>query len=141
MTSTIDVAERLRAAKLRVTAPRLAVYKVVAHTPHISADTVALEVRSELGAVSTQTVYDTLKVLEGAGLIRSIRPANHPTRYEARVGDNHHHLICRSCGRVEDVDCAIGSAPCLEAAEDHGFDIDEAEVNYWGLCPDCKNKP
>ena len=111
--------------------------RAVAAQPHIAADAVAEIVRAEIGAISLQSVYDALGVLVGAGLIRRIQPAGSPARYEVRVGDNHHHLICRICGRVVDVACAVGSAPCLTAAEDMGYEIDEAEVAYWGRCPDC----
>ena len=108
--------------------------------PHITADAVAEAVRAEIGAISLQSVYDALGVLVAAGLIRRIQPAGSPARFEDRVGDNHHHLICRICGRVVDVDCAVGSAPCLTAVDDRGYEIDEAEVAYWGRCPDCVAK-
>ena len=139
MTTATDGPEQaLRDAGLRVTSPRLAVLVVVGDTPHIAAETVATKVRERLGTVSTQAVYDALKVCTAAGLMRRIEPAGSPARYERRTGDNHHHLICRQCGRIEDVDCAIGHAPCLDADDDHGFTIDEAEVNYWGVCPECR---
>ena len=105
--------------------------------PHITADAVAEVVRAEIGAISLQSVYDALGLLVAEGLLRRIQPAGSPARFEDRVGDNHHHLICRICGRVVDVDCAVGSAPCLTAADDKGYEIDEAEVAYWGRCPDC----
>ena len=130
--------ELLRSAGLRVTAPRLAVLDVVDSRPHIAAEDVAAHVRERLGAVSTQTVYDALRVCTAAGLMRRIEPAGSPARYECRTGDNHHHLVCRHCGRIEDVDCAVGETPCLTAGDDHGFEIDEAEVTYWGTCPECR---
>ena len=120
-----------------MTAQRLAVLRAVAASPHISADAVAEVARAEIGAISLQSVYDALGVLVAAGLIRRIQPAGSPARYEDRVGDNHHHLICRICGRLVDVECAAGSAPCLTAVNDMGYEIDEAEVAYWGRCPDC----
>jgi Fur family ferric uptake transcriptional regulator len=131
-------ADLLRQHKIQITAQRLAVLRVVAAQPHITADKVAELVRTEIGAISLQSVYDALSLLAGAGLLRRIQPAGSPARFEDRVGDNHHHLICRICGRVVDVPCAVGSAPCLEAADDHGYAIDEAEVAYWGRCPDCQ---
>lgn len=137
-TETIDPGALLRTAGLRVTAPRLAVLAVVAGAPHIAAEDVARHVRERLGAVSTQTVYDALRVCTTSGLMRRIEPAGSPARYERRTGDNHHHLVCRHCGRIEDVDCAVGSAPCLTARDDHGFVVDEAEVVYWGSCPECR---
>lgn len=129
----------LRAAGLRVTAPRLAVLKVVAAQPHSDADRIATEVRRELGSVSTQAVYDVLKACVGAGILRRIEPAGSPARFEARTGDNHHHLVCRSCGAVTDVDCAVGHAPCLDPSDTHGYLVDEAEVVFWGLCPACRS--
>lgn len=137
-TATEDPGALLRDAGLRVTAPRLAVLAVVAERPHIAAEDVASLVRERLGAVSTQTVYDALRVCTDVGLMRRIEPAGSPARYERRAGDNHHHLVCRQCGRIEDVECAVGHAPCLSADNDHGFRIDEAEVNYWGTCPECR---
>jgi Fur family ferric uptake transcriptional regulator len=113
------------------------VLRAVAAQPHITADAVAEAVRSDIGAISLQSVYDALATLVTGGLIRRIQPAGSPARFENRVGDNHHHLICRVCGRVVDVDCAVGAAPCLVAADDMGYEIDEAEVAYWGRCPDC----
>jgi Fur family transcriptional regulator, stress-responsive regulator len=132
-----DSAALLRERGIQVTAQRLAVLKVVGGEPHITADAVAEAVRIEIGAISLQSVYDALGLLVAEGLIRRIQPAGSPARFEDRVGDNHHHLICRTCGRVVDVDCAVGSAPCLAAADDRGYEIDEAEVAYWGRCPDC----
>jgi Fur family ferric uptake transcriptional regulator len=120
-----------------VTAQRLAVLRAVSGQPHITADGVADVVRAEIGAISLQSVYDALSLFVGEGLIRRIQPSGSPARFEDRVGDNHHHLICRICGRVVDVECALGSAPCLTAAADWGYEIDEAEVAYWGRCPDC----
>ena len=139
----IDPAELLRQRGIQVTAQRLAVFRVVTAQPHIAADAVAEAVRTEIGAISLQSVYDALNVLVIEGLIRRIQPAGSPARFETRVGDNHHHLICRICGRVVDVDCAVGRAPCLKAKDDQGYEIDEAEVAYWGRCPDCvkKSKP
>jgi Fur family ferric uptake transcriptional regulator len=132
-----NLAELLRQRGLQVTAQRLAVFRTVSGQPHITADAVAEAVRSEIGAISHQAVYDALGVLVTARLIRRIQPAGSAARYEDRVGDNHHHLICRICGRVVDVECAVGAAPCLTAADDRGYEIDEAEVAYWGRCPDC----
>ncbi|WP_020496876.1 Fur family transcriptional regulator [Sciscionella marina] len=130
--------ERLRAAGLRVTAPRLAVLRWLADHPHTTADQVAGGVRDELGTVSTQAIYDVLHACNRARLVRRIEPAGHPARYETRTGDNHHHLVCRGCGRTEDVDCTVGPAPCLEPADTAGFSLDEAEVIFWGHCPDCR---
>ena len=127
----------LRERGIQVTAQRLAVLRAVAGRPHITADAVADVVRTEIGAISLQSVYDALGLLVSEKLIRRIQPSGSPARYEDRVGDNHHHLICRACGRVVDVDCATGSAPCLTAIDDRGYEIDEAEVAYWGRCPDC----
>jgi Fur family ferric uptake transcriptional regulator len=114
------------------------VYDAVVSHPHADADDIASAVRSRLGKASTQGVYDALRVLTEQGLVRRIEPAGSPARFEARTGDNHHHVVCRSCGTVGDVDCAVSSTPCLEASETHGFTIDEAEVTYWGLCPTCQ---
>ena len=133
----IDPVDLLRQRGIQVTAQRLAVLRAVASEPHITADAVAEGVRAEIGAISLQSVYDALGVLVANRIIRRIQPAGSPARFEDRVGDNHHHLICRSCGRLVDIDCAIGSAPCLTAADDKGYEIDEAEVAYWGRCPDC----
>jgi len=132
-----DPAGRLRERGIQVTAQRLAVFRAVAGQPHITADAVTEIVRAEIGAISLQSVYDALSILVAERLIRRIQPAGSPARFEDRVGDNHHHLICRVCGRVVDVDCAVGSAPCLTAADHSGYEIDEAEVAYWGRCPDC----
>ena len=132
-----DPAAQLRDAGLRVTRPRLAVIEALGRQPHADADSIAEAARAELGTVSTQAIYDVLKAFTTVGLVRRIEPAGSPARFELRVGDNHHHVICRSCGAIADVDCAHGSAPCLTASDDHGFSIDEAEVTYWGICPDC----
>ena len=134
----IGPAELLRHRGIQVTAQRLAVLRAVAARPHSTAEGVAEAVRAEIGAISLQSVYDALGVLAAEGLLRRIQPAGSPARFEHRVGDNHHHLICRICGRLVDVDCAVGSAPCLTAADDRGYEIDEAEVAYWGRCPDCQ---
>lgn len=133
----IDPADLLRERGIQVTAQRLAVLRAVSGQPHITADGVAEAVRGEIGAISLQSVYDALGILVSERLIRRIQPAGSPARYEDRVGDNHHHLICRICGRVVDIDCAVGSAPCLTASDDMGYEIDEAEVAYWGRCPEC----
>jgi Fe2+ or Zn2+ uptake regulation protein len=133
-----DPADLLRQRGIQVTAQRLAVLRAVSGEPHITADAVAEAVRAEIGAISLQSVYDALGVLVTEGLIRRIQPAGSPARFEDRVGDNHHHLVCRVCGRVVDVDCAVGKAPCLTAHDDNGYQIDEAEVAYWGRCPDCQ---
>lgn len=135
-----DPAALLRRRGIQVTAQRLAVVRAVAGEPHITADGVAEVVRAEIGAISLQSVYDALGLLVAEGLIRRIQPAGSPARFEDRVGDNHHHLICRICGRVVDVDCAAGSAPCLTAVDDMGYEIDEAEVAYWGRCAECLAK-
>jgi Fur family ferric uptake transcriptional regulator len=127
----------LRGAALRVTRPRVAVLTAVHAHPHADTDQIIGVARQELGEVSHQAVYDVLRALTLAGLIRRIEPAGSVARYESRVGDNHHHIVCRSCGVIADVDCAVGETPCLTAANDHGFTIDEAEVTYWGRCPDC----
>jgi Fe2+ or Zn2+ uptake regulation protein len=135
--SPADAETLLREAALRVTRPRLAVLDVVRERPHADTDTIIGAVRSRLGAVSHQAVYDVLRALTDAGLVRRIQPAGSVARYEARVGDNHHHVVCRSCGAVADVDCATGEVPCLTASDDNGFAIDEAEVVYWGRCATC----
>ncbi|SRR5579875_1329457 len=127
----------LRRSGLQVTAQRLAVLRAVRELPHSSAAEIEARVRADLGAVSLQAVYDTLAALLERGLIRKIQPAGSAARYEDRIGDNHHHLICRVCGRVVDVDCQLGSAPCLQPADVRGYEIDEAEIVYWGRCPDC----
>jgi Fur family ferric uptake transcriptional regulator len=128
----------LRTAGLRVTRPRLAVLEALTDTPHATADQVAQRVRATLGSVSTQAVYDVLAAEVRAGLLRRIEPAGSPARYERRTGDNHHHLVCRLCGVVSDVDCSVGAAPCLTPADMSGFAVEEAEVVYWGRCPDCQ---
>ena len=133
-------ADLLRERGIQVTAQRLAVLRAVRSEPHVTADGVAETVRTEIGAISRQSVYDALGMLVEEGLVRRIQPAGSPARFEARAGDNHHHVICRVCGRTADVDCAIGSAPCLTAADDHGFEVDEAEVIYWGRCPKCQRR-
>ena len=133
----LDPEQQLRAADLRVTRPRLAVLDVVHTHPHADTDAIIGAVRQQLPDVSHQAVYDVLRALTAKGLIRRIQPANSVARYESRVGDNHHHVVCRGCGTIADVDCATGHTPCLTASEDHGFVIDEAEVIYWGTCPDC----
>lgn len=127
----------LRSNSLRVTATRLAVLDAVAQAPHSTTDAVLASVRASLGTASTQAVYDVLAVLTTAGLLHRIEPAGHPARYERRVGDNHHHVVCRGCGHVADVDCTVGHAPCLAPSDSHGFVVDEAEVVFWGTCPDC----
>lgn len=136
-----DPADILRQSGVQITAQRLAVWRVVAGQPHATADEVAEAVRAEIGAISRQSVYDTLAMLASKGLVRRIQPAGSPARFEARVGDNHHHLICRVCGRTTDVDCAVGVAPCLTAIDEQGFEVDEAEVIYWGRCPECASRP
>ncbi len=132
-----DDADLLRRHGVHVTAQRLAVLAAVAARPHATADDIATIAREEIGVISRQAVYDALGLLAETGLIRRIQPAGSPARYEDRVGDNHHHLVCRTCGRMVDVDCAVGLAPCLTPADGAGFEIDEAEVIYWGRCPDC----
>ena len=127
----------LRGAALRVTRPRVAVLSAVHDHPHADTDSIIRVVRDDLGEVSHQAVYDVLRALTEAGLLRRIQPSGSVARYESRVGDNHHHVVCRSCGAIADVDCAVGAAPCLDASEDHGFTIDEAEVTYWARCPEC----
>jgi len=127
----------LRSAGLRVTRPRVAVLAALTQAPHSGVDRIAADARAGLGSVSTQAVYDVLRALTDAGLVRRIEPAGSPALFEMRVGDNHHHVVCRRCGVIADVDCAQGSAPCLTASEHHGFAIDEAEVTYWGTCPEC----
>lgn len=136
-TTTEALTAAIRGAGLRLTRPRLAVLSAVDAQPHAVTDTVIASVRDELGDVSRQAVYDVLRALTDAGLIRRIQPSGHAARYETRIGDNHHHVVCRDCGDVRDVDCAVGEAPCLEAIDTHGFQIDEAEVVYWGRCPAC----
>ncbi len=137
MDTAADFERTLRSANVRVTRPRLAVLEAVHRLPHADTETLIDAVRRDLGEVSHQGVYDVLRVLTTAGLVRRIQPSGSLARYEARVGDNHHHVVCRSCGTIADVDCAVGFTPCLTAADDSGFVIDEAEVVYWGTCPDC----
>jgi Fur family transcriptional regulator, stress-responsive regulator len=132
-----DLQRLLRGAALRVTRPRLAVLNAVHAHPHADTDSIIQASRRDLPEVSHQAVYDVLRALTDAGLVRRIQPSGSVARYEARVGDNHHHVVCRSCGMIADVDCAIGAAPCLTMSDDHGFSVDEAEVIYWGRCPDC----
>ena len=141
MPTTLDVEQLLRGVDLRVTRPRVAVLAAVYDHPHADTDTIIGAVRGEIGDVSTQAVYDVLRALSSAGLVRRIEPAGSVARYESRVGDNHHHVVCRSCGAISDVDCATGDTPCLTASDDHGYVIDEAEVTYWGLCPTCSGSP
>jgi Fur family transcriptional regulator, stress-responsive regulator len=131
---------QLREHGIQATAQRIAVLRAVARQPHVTADEVTEIAQTDIGTISRQAVYDALGVLVEHGLLRRIQPVGSAARYEDRVNDNHHHLICRSCQRVVDVDCAVGSAPCLEASDDHGYEIDEAEVAYWGLCPACQAK-
>jgi Fur family transcriptional regulator, stress-responsive regulator len=130
-------ADVLRSAALRVTRPRMAVMDAVHRHPHADTEQIIRATRESLPDVSRQTVYDALNALAATGLVRRIQPAGSVARYETRVGDNHHHIVCRSCGVIADVDCAVGDAPCLTASDDLGFAVDEAEVIYWGLCPDC----
>jgi Fe2+ or Zn2+ uptake regulation protein len=135
--TTSDFERMLRGAPMRVTRPRLAVLAAVHAHPHADTDSIIGAVRRELPAVSHQAVYDVLRALTAAGLVRRIQPPGSVARYESRVGDNHHHVVCRSCGAIADIDCAVGAAPCLTADNDQGFSIDEAEVTYWGVCPAC----
>jgi Fur family transcriptional regulator, stress-responsive regulator len=134
---TPTTAGQLREAGLRVTAARVALLEAVRDGDHLDVEALASGVRDRIGHVSLQAVYEALHALTAVGLIRRIEPAGSPARFEGRVGDNHHHVVCRSCGVVADVDCAVGEAPCLTAADDHGFSIDEAQVIYWGVCPGC----
>lgn len=136
----VPARDQLRAAGLRVTAPRVAVLEWLADHPHATAEQVAAGVRDVLGSVSTQAIYDVLGACTNANLVRRIEPAGHPARFETRTGDNHHHIVCRRCGRAEDVDCVRGAAPCLEPSDAAGFDVDEAEVVFWGLCPACQHQ-
>ena len=133
--------EELRGAGLRVTAARVALLEAVRDGDHLGVEALASGVRDRVGHVSLQAVYGALHALTAAGLIRRIEPAGSPARFEGRIGDNHHHVVCRSCGVVADVDCAVGGTPCLTASDDHGFALDEAEVVYWGLCPRCATVP
>ena len=139
--TTSDFEHMLREAALRVTRPRLAVLAAVYAHPHADTDSIIGAVRRNLPEVSHQAVYDVLRALTAAGLVRRIQPSGSVARYEARVGDNHHHVVCRSCGAIADVDCAVGETPCLTASDDQGFLIDEAEVTYWGVCPACVAAP
>jgi len=132
-----STAEELRGAGLRVTAARVALLEAVREGDHLGVEAIASQVRDRIGHVSLQAVYEALHALTAAGLIRRIEPDGSPARFEGRIGDNHHHVVCRSCGAVADVDCAVGDAPCLTASDDRGFSIDEAQVIYWGLCPAC----
>jgi Fur family transcriptional regulator, stress-responsive regulator len=135
--STADYRQMLQESTLRVTRPRMAVLDAVYTHPHADTDSIIRAVRDDLPEVSHQTVYDALNALTATGLVRRIQPSGSVARYESRVGDNHHHVVCRVCGVIADVDCAIGEAPCLTASDDNGFSIDEAEVIYWGVCPEC----
>jgi Fur family ferric uptake transcriptional regulator len=137
VTTPLEVEQLLRGAALRVTRPRVAVLTAVYKHPHADTDSIIGVVREDLGEVSHQAVYDVLRALTAAGLVRRIEPSGSVARYESRVGDNHHHAVCRSCGAITDVDCAVGYTPCLTASHHHGYAIDEAEVIYWGVCPDC----
>jgi Fur family ferric uptake transcriptional regulator len=137
VTATLDAERLLRGADLRVTRPRVAVLTAVYAHPHADTDSIIGAVRGDLGEVSTQAVYDVLRALTAAGLVRRIEPAGSAARYESRVADNHHHVVCRSCGAIADVDCAVDYTPCLTASDTHGYSIDEAEVVYWGTCPAC----
>jgi Fur family ferric uptake transcriptional regulator len=139
--TTADFQQMLRSADMRVTRPRVAVLHAVHAHPHADTDTIIRSVRKDLPDVSHQAVYDSLHALTAAALVRRIQPSGSVARYESRIGDNHHHVVCRSCGAIADVDCAAGSAPCLTASHDHGFEIDEAEVIYWGTCPECSIAP
>jgi Fe2+ or Zn2+ uptake regulation protein len=130
--------DRLRSRGLRVTRPRLAVLEILGQGGHLEVDEIIRRVRTEHTTVSVQAVYDVLGALARAGLARRIEPAGSPARYEARTGDNHHHIVCRGCGQIADVDCAVGEAPCLDPSTAHGFELDEAEVTFWGLCPACQ---
>ena len=134
---TPTIADELRGAGLRVTAARAALLETVRDGDHLGVEAIASGVRDRIGHISLQAVYEALHALTAAGLVRRIEPDGHPARCEGRVADNHHHVVCRSCGAVADVDCAVGEAPCLTASDDHGFSVDEAQVIYWGLCPDC----
>jgi Fe2+ or Zn2+ uptake regulation protein len=137
--STMSGEDLLRSAGLRVTRPRLAVLDVLDGGGHLEVEEITRRVRERIDSVSTQAVYDVLGALSRAGLARRIEPAGSPARYEARTGDNHHHVVCRGCGMVADVDCAVGAAPCLDPSTTHGFEVDEAEITFWGLCPACQS--
>ena len=141
MATASDFELLLRGANLRVTRPRLAVLAAVHAHPHADTHSIIGAVRRELPAVSQQAVYDVLRALTAGGLVRRIQPSSSVARYESRVGDNHHHVVCRSCGAIADVDCAVGGTPCLTASDDQGFSIDEAEVTYWGVCAACVAAP
>jgi Fur family ferric uptake transcriptional regulator len=134
-----DLERKLREVGLRVTRPRVAVLSAVHHHPHADTESILGAARADLGEVSHQAVYDVLRALTDAGLVRRIQPMGSVARYEARIADNHHHVVCRSCGAIADVDCAVGAAPCLSADDDSGYEIDEAEVIYWGRCPECQS--
>ncbi len=138
MSQTVPSEDVLRANGLRVTRPRVAVLEAVRENPHSDTASIIALVRERSGEVSHQAVYDVLRVMTEAGLLRHIQPSGSVARYESRVGDNHHHVVCRSCGAVADVDCVTGAAPCMEGSDDHGFLIDECEVTFWGSCPDCR---
>jgi Fe2+ or Zn2+ uptake regulation protein len=143
VTTTADetddgLAERIRSAGLRVTATRLAVLRSLARLPHSGTESVIGAVRDELGTVAPQTVYNVLHAFVEAGVVRRVEPAGSPARHELRVGDNHHHVVCRRCGRTADIDCAVGERPCLTPSETHGYLLDEAEITFWGVCPDCQ---
>ncbi|MGX7681381.1 Fur family transcriptional regulator [Jatrophihabitans sp. DSM 45814] len=140
VSTTSGIENLLRGASLRVTRPRVAVLSAVYQHPHADTDHILGVARQDLGEVSHQAVYDVLRALTAAGLVRRIEPAGSVARYESRVGDNHHHVVCRSCGIIADVDCAVDTTPCLTASNDHGFAIDEAEVIYWGVCPACSTE-
>ncbi len=135
--TSVDYEALLRQHGLQVTAQRLAVLRAVSERPHSTADDISNTVRAEIGAISRQAVYDALAALTDKGVLRRIQPAGSSARYEDRVGDNHHHLICRACGQMVDVDCAVGDAPCLTAADSSDYEVDEAEITYWGRCPEC----
>ncbi|MGH3719777.1 MAG: Fur family transcriptional regulator [Pseudonocardiaceae bacterium] len=134
-----DISHQLRQAGLRVTAPRHFVLHWLAEHPHATVEQIRAGAARRLGSISAQTVYDVLAACTAAGLVRRIEPAGHPARFERRAGDNHHHVVCRSCGRTEDVDCAVNVRPCLTPSDDHGYLLDEAEVVFWGSCPSCQD--
>lgn len=138
--ATTRIRQALREAGLRITAPRLTVLAMLEEMPHSTADALLERVRGTLGTLSRQGIYDVLSSLEEAGLVRRIEPAGHASHYETRVGDNHHHVVCRECGAIADVDCAVGAMPCLEPSSTSGFTVEEAEINFWGLCPDCQER-
>jgi Fe2+ or Zn2+ uptake regulation protein len=138
MPSPPDAAGQLRRAGLRVTAARVAILETVRAGDHLATEAIAAGVRGRVGHVSTQAVYEALNALTAAGLVRRLELAGNPARYEGRIGDNHHHLVCRRCGSVTDVDCVAGQAPCLEPVDDAGFEVDEADVTFWGICPACR---